>query len=32
MLADTPDTYDVEAVNAAARRQPLYAPRKKIFP
>lgn len=27
-----PDTYDVEAVNAAARRQPLYAPRKKIFP
>ena len=34
MLADTPDTerYDVEAVNAAKTRQPLYAPRKKIFP
>ncbi|MBN9315233.1 MAG: cytochrome c oxidase accessory protein CcoG [Devosia sp.] len=33
-LADTPDaqTYDVEAVNSATRRQPLYAPRKKIFP
>ena len=34
MLADTPETerYDVEAVNAAKTRQPLYAPRKKIFP
>ncbi|RYE44617.1 MAG: cytochrome c oxidase accessory protein CcoG, partial [Hyphomicrobiales bacterium] len=34
MLADTPDTerYDVEAVNAARTRQPLYAPRQKIFP
>ena len=34
MLADTPETerYDVEAVNAANTRQPLYAPRKKIFP
>ena len=32
MRADSPDTYDVEAVNSATRRQPLYAPRKKIFP
>jgi cytochrome c oxidase accessory protein FixG len=24
--------HDVEAVNSAKRRQPLYAPRKKIFP
>jgi cytochrome c oxidase accessory protein FixG len=34
MLADSPDTqpYDVEAVNSAKRRQPLYEPRKKIFP
>jgi cytochrome c oxidase accessory protein FixG len=34
MRADAPETqtYDVEAVNAAGRRQPLYAPRKKIFP
>src|SRR6218665_2117508 len=34
MLADTPETerYDVEAVKAAKTRQPLYAPRKKIFP
>ena len=34
MLADTTETqpYDVEAVNSAKRRQPLYAPRKKIFP
>ncbi|MDC9823786.1 cytochrome c oxidase accessory protein CcoG [Devosia sp. ZB163] len=34
MTTHTPDTqtYDVEAVNAAGRRQPLYAPRKKIFP
>ncbi|WP_055046680.1 cytochrome c oxidase accessory protein CcoG [Devosia sp. A16] len=34
MQADSADTqtYDVEAVNAAGRRQPLYAPRKKIFP
>lgn len=34
MHADTPDsqTYDVAAVNAAGRRQPLYAPRTKIFP
>lgn len=26
------DQHDVEAVNARSRRQPLYAPRKKIFP
>jgi len=34
MHADSTDTqtYDVEAVNAAGRRPPLYAPRKKIFP
>lgn len=34
MLADTPETerYDVEAVNATKTRQPLYAPRRKIFP
>jgi cytochrome c oxidase accessory protein FixG len=34
MIADSPTTesYDVEAVNAAKRRQPLYAPRQKIFP
>ena len=34
MLAEQRDTqtYDVEAVNAAGRRPPLYAPRKKIFP
>lgn len=34
MQTDTPEaqTYDVEAVNAAGRRQPLYAARKKIFP
>ena len=34
MLADPPDpqSYDVDAVNSAQRRQPLYAPRKKIFP
>ncbi|MEO7223994.1 MAG: cytochrome c oxidase accessory protein CcoG, partial [Devosia sp.] len=34
MTTDSPTTesYDVEAVNAAKRRQPLYAPRKKIFP
>jgi cytochrome c oxidase accessory protein FixG len=34
MLADSQDTerYDVEPVNSPTRRQPLYAPRKKIFP
>jgi cytochrome c oxidase accessory protein FixG len=34
MTTDSPitESYDVEAVNAAKRRQPLYAPRKKIFP
>ena len=34
MLADTPTTerYDVEPVNSPKKRQPLYAPRKKIFP
>ncbi len=34
MLADSPDTerYDVEPVNSPKRRQPLYAPRTKIFP
>ncbi len=34
MLADQPDTqtYDVQPVNAAGKRPPLYAPRKKIFP
>jgi cytochrome c oxidase accessory protein FixG len=32
MLAQGHDSYDVEPVNAASRRQPLYAPRKKIFP
>ncbi|HEY9013141.1 MAG TPA: cytochrome c oxidase accessory protein CcoG [Devosia sp.] len=34
MLAEPPVTerYDVEAVNSAKKRQPLYAPRKKIFP
>lgn len=26
------ERYDVEAVNSSERRQPLYAPRKKIFP
>ncbi len=28
----TAETYDVEPVNSPKRRQPLYAPRKKIFP
>ncbi len=28
----TVDRHDVEAVNAKSRRQPLYSPRKKIFP
>lgn len=32
MLAEDTQHYDVEAVNAAKRRQPLYAPRKKIYP
>ena len=34
MLADTPNTerYEVEPVNSPRKRQPLYAPRKKIFP
>jgi cytochrome c oxidase accessory protein FixG len=34
MTTDSPTTerYDVEPVNAPNRRQPLYAPRKKIFP
>ena len=32
MLADDTHQYDVEAVNSAKRRQPLYAPRKKIYP
>jgi cytochrome c oxidase accessory protein FixG len=34
MLAEPPVTerYDVEAVNSARARQPLYAPRQKIFP
>jgi cytochrome c oxidase accessory protein FixG len=34
MLTDKtePQRYDVEAANSAALRQPLYAPRKKIFP
>jgi cytochrome c oxidase accessory protein FixG len=34
MTTDSPtaERYDVEAVNAAKRRPPLYAPRKKIFP
>jgi cytochrome c oxidase accessory protein FixG len=34
MLADPPTTqrYDVEPVNSRERRQPLYAPRNKIFP
>ena len=31
MVAQT-ERYDVEPVNAAGRRQPLYAPRKKIYP
>ena len=36
-VTDTPETetterYDVEPVNASRQRQPLYAPRKKIFP
>ena len=30
--APTPDFHDVQPVNAKGRRQPLYAPRKKIFP
>lgn len=34
MLADPPTSqrYDVEPVNSKERRQPLYAPRTKIFP
>ena len=32
MLADDTHQYDVEAVNSAKRRQPLYAPRTKIYP
>ena len=34
MLAEPPVTerYDVEPVNSPKRRQPLYAPRKKVFP
>ena len=34
MLADQADLqrYDVEPENSAARRQPLYASRKKIYP
>ncbi len=34
MTLDSPiaERHDVEAVNSAARRQPLYAPRRKIFP
>jgi cytochrome c oxidase accessory protein FixG len=34
MVADpnTTERFDVEAVNSPKRRQPLYAPRKKIFP
>ncbi|WP_048649293.1 cytochrome c oxidase accessory protein CcoG [Nitratireductor soli] len=33
MLSQTEiERIDAEAVNAAGRRQPLYAPRKKIFP
>ncbi|MCW5721750.1 MAG: cytochrome c oxidase accessory protein CcoG [Devosia sp.] len=31
-LQKEPAQFDVEAVNSAARRQPLYAPRQKIFP
>ena len=30
--SDQTHRYDVEPVNAPGRRQPLYAPRKKIFP
>ncbi|MHB1103331.1 MAG: cytochrome c oxidase accessory protein CcoG [Devosia sp.] len=30
--AGVADRYDVEPVNSPKRRQPLYAPRKKIFP
>jgi cytochrome c oxidase accessory protein FixG len=30
--SSTTERYDVEPVNASGRRQPLYAPRKKIFP
>lgn len=30
--ADHIDEYDVEAVNKAGQRQPLYAARKKVFP
>ena len=31
-IGEQPQRHDVEAVNAKGRRQPLYAPRKKIFP
>jgi cytochrome c oxidase accessory protein FixG len=31
-IGDVPQQHDVEPVNAKGRRQPLYAPRKKIFP
>ncbi|MDR3473158.1 MAG: cytochrome c oxidase accessory protein CcoG [Devosia sp.] len=31
-IGDVPQRHDVEPVNAKGRRQPLYAPRKKIFP